>query len=204
MSTTDLIFNQLSSGETDLAERRLNKVSLPFDRRQRSRQRVEIVEGPLLGLSVGIELPRGTVLRAGALLLCSGDNQSVHVLQVDAAPEQLAAVTAHTDVQLTAIAYHLGNRHVPVQVGDRWLRLQQDHVLENMVLGLGGDVEHINAAFEPEAGAYHGGHSHGHDHDHGEGSHHHHGTDAPPPDRRHAPKIHDLADPASATKPSAR
>lgn len=198
MTATELIFNQLASADTDLPEQAFNTVSLPFDRRQRSRLRVEVNAGPLLGSSVGINLPRGTVMRAGALLLCRVDSQAVHCLQVDAAPEQLTEVTAHSHAQLTAIAYHLGNRHVPVQVGDQWLRLQQDHVLENMVLGLGGHVEHINAAFEPEAGAYHGGH--GHDHDDGGHHHHHHDTDAVPPDLRHAPRIHDLADPESDSK----
>jgi urease accessory protein len=62
-------------------------------------------------------------------------------------------------------AYHLGNRHVPLQVGDHWLRLEQDYVLKEMLLGLGMSVGEKFAPFEPEAGAYGGGHRHGHEED---------------------------------------
>jgi len=194
MTATELIFNQLISGEKPVNEQSINKVSLPFERRQRSRLRISVAQGPLSDSSVGIDLPRGTVMRAGALLACTVQEQPVHYLQVDAAPEALLEVSAGTTAKLTAIAYHLGNRHVPVQVGDQWLRLLQDHVLENMVLGLGGQVQHINAAFEPEAGAYHGGHHH----HHGEDDDHHHSDDQPMPDHRHAPRIHDLANPEAS------
>jgi urease accessory protein len=75
-------------------------------------------------------------------------------------------VTADTPVRLMRAAYHLGNRHVPLQIGEGWLRLEQDHVLMEMLLGLGGiRVENENAPFEPEAGAYGGGHRHHHDDD---------------------------------------
>jgi urease accessory protein len=80
------------------------------------------------------------------------------------------------------VAYHLGNRHVPVEVGEGFLRIAHDHVLEGMIAGLGGAIRHLKAAFEPEAGAYGGvGHEHGaakiHDHhdDHGHDHDHHHG-----------------------------
>ncbi|MFK7965151.1 MAG: urease accessory protein UreE [Burkholderiaceae bacterium] len=194
MTASTLIFNQLLPGDGDLSEHALSQVSLPFEKRQRSRLRVEVESGPLGGQAVGIDLPRGTVMRAQARLVTGQSEQAMHCLQIDAAPEQLAQVTAATTRQLTAIAYHLGNRHVPIQVGEQWLRLQQDHVLENMVLGLGGQVIHIEAAFEPESGAYHGGHHH-HGHDGDEAGHHHHAHgDSPPPDRRHSPRIHDLSD----------
>lgn len=62
-------------------------------------------------------------------------------------------------------AYHLGNRHVPLQIGEGWLRLEQDYVLRDMLLGLGMQVSEVEAPFEPEAGAYGGGHRHHHDDD---------------------------------------
>ena len=192
MTDNAVLFDRVVAGPTGPAP--LNIVSLPFEMRQRSRLRVTISEGDLAGRSVGIELPRGTVMRAGVLLMGTGDVY----LRVDAAPEQLMQVEADTALGLTAIAYHLGNRHVPVQLGPQWVRLQRDHVLEQMVVGLGGQVSAIDAPFEPESGAYHGGgghhhHDHDHSHDHDDGHHH------APPDRRHAPRIHDLADPDAST-----
>jgi urease accessory protein len=83
---------------------------------------------------------------------------------------------------LARVAYHLGNRHVPVQVGEGFLRITEDHVLEEMVQKLGAKVSHLEAPFEPEAGAYAGGHhqhdemGHGgkiHDHHHEEHDHDH-------------------------------
>jgi urease accessory protein len=76
-------------------------------------------------------------------------------------------VTAPDAPTLTRAAYHLGNRHVPLQVGDGWLRLEQDHVLKDMLLGLNVTVQELQAPFEPEAGAYGGGHRHHHDDDTG-------------------------------------
>ena len=74
-------------------------------------------------------------------------------------------------------AYHLGNRHIPLQIGIGWILLEQDHVLEHMLEGLGVQLRHEQAPFEPEAGAYGGGHRHhgeeDHGHDHGDGRHHH-------------------------------
>ena len=147
-------------------------VSLPFDLRQRSRLRVEPTGGRLAGSVVGFDLPRGTVLRDGDRVRCA----SGKVLRVDAAPESLVHIVAASAPALARMAYHLGNRHVPVEVGDGWLRLQADPVLEAMVLGLGARPTPVVAPFEPEAGAY--GHA-GHGHSHGA-------------DGRHAPHIHDL------------
>ncbi|MGH1361395.1 MAG: urease accessory protein UreE [Burkholderiaceae bacterium] len=179
------LFNQVLSDSAGSSS--INAIALPFDQRQRSRLRITIETGPLAGQSAGIELARGTVMRSGILLATpEGD-----CLRVDAAAEALTQVQTDSAQTLTAIAYHLGNRHVPVQVGADWLRLQQDHVLEQMVSGLQGSVTHINAAFEPESGAYHGGGGH-HHHDHNDES-------TSPPDRRHSPRIHDLADPASSS-----
>jgi urease accessory protein len=82
------------------------------------------------------------------------------VFEIVAAPEKLLHVVCATPTELARAAYHLGNRHVAVQVGDGFLRLSEDHVLEEMLRGLGATVTHVDAPFEPEAGAYGGGHHH--------------------------------------------
>ena len=80
-------------------------------------------------------------------------------------PESLAEIHAHGEGDLVRIAWHLGNRHLPVQLLDDRIRIRTDHVIEAMVEGLGGHVDHIDAPFDPEAGAYAGGHAHHHDDD---------------------------------------
>ena len=77
-----------------------------------------------------------------------------------AAPEALLEVRCTDCHALTRAAYHLGNRHVAVEVGEGWLRIQADHVLEGMLRGLGAEVVALSAPFEPEAGAYAHGHQH--------------------------------------------
>jgi urease accessory protein len=199
-----LIFRKLGG----LPEQLVGEIDLAFEWRQKSRMRTVIRSGARAGESVGFDLPRGTVLREGDLIA----TDSGEALRVHAAPEELIHVTAQSATALARIAYHLGNRHVPVQVGDGWLRLQYDHVLEGMVRGLGGSITLVDDSFDPEGGAYAGGahahsHSHGsehdpaHDHGHSHGASHHH---EPEPtrasgqhtDARHAPRIHDfLTDP---------
>ena len=85
-------------------------------------------------------------------------------MQIVAAEQPVTDVKAGTQQALMCAAYHLGNRHVPLQVGDGWLRLEQDHVLKEMLIGLGMTTIDQLAPFEPEAGAYGGGHRH-HDDD---------------------------------------
>lgn len=155
------IFDEHVSGP--VTEQPRERVVLPFERRQIARQRVVLESGR----EIGIMLPRGTVLRGGDLLRCPS-GESVAVL---AAAEEVSTVRCGDPLGLARIAYHLGNRHVALEIGDGWVRYGRDHVLDAMVRGLGGDVEHESAPFEPEAGAYaHGhGHSHGHRHrDHGD------------------------------------
>lgn len=130
---------------------------LPFEIRQKSRFRATLADGT----SVGVYLPRGGLLRGGDRLRA----EDGRVIAVRAAPEAVSTV-AHADPrQLARGAYHLGNRHVQLQLGAGWLRYLQDHVLDGMCRQLGLSVTHEQAAFEPEAGAY-GGH-HGHRHAHG-------------------------------------
>lgn len=192
-----LIFNTLGGSPAGVK----GEIALAFEWRQKSRLRIGLESGELAGQTVGIDLPRGTVLRDGDLISSArGDT-----LRIRAATEALIHVTAATPIALTRIAYHLGNRHVPVQIGDGWLRLQYDHVLEGMVRGLNGGIDLVDEPFDPEGGAYgHGRHSHGgahhHDHhhhdDHDDHSHAHAG-EAPAlegrhTDNRHAPRIHDF------------
>ena len=86
-------------------------------------------------------------------------------------------VTTTTSKSLTRAAYHLGNRHVPLEIGDGWLKLETDSVLKAMLLGLDVQVEELQAPFEPESGAYAGGggHHHHHDDDHSHTHSHEHG-----------------------------
>ncbi|MBC7983411.1 MAG: urease accessory protein UreE [Candidatus Obscuribacterales bacterium] len=124
---------------------------LPFELRQKSRLRTLLSTGE----EVGLNLERGYILRGGDLLLASDGR----VIQVIAAPESVSLVASSDPSQLARAAYHLGNRHVSVQIGAGWLRYLHDHVLDDMVRGLGLPVTLDTLPFEPEAGAY-SGHSH--------------------------------------------
>lgn len=132
-------------------------IELPFDLRQKSRLRVCTQSG----IDAALFLERGVILRGGDLLKSDGGL----VIQVIAAYEPVYDVFAADQKALMCAAYHLGNRHVPLQVGDGWLRLTQDYVLKDMLLGLGMRVVEQLAPFEPEAGAYGGGHRHQHEDD---------------------------------------
>lgn len=154
-----------------------DRLVLPFDQRQKSRQRVTLESGAEAALNV----ERGAVLRGGDRLRAS-DGRTVLVV---AAQEPVTLVTASDQRDLMRAAYHLGNRHIPLQIGIGWILLEQDHVLEHMLAGLGVQVGHQLAPFEPEAGAYGGGHRHGgdddaghsHDDEHGHSHDHHHHHD---------------------------
>ena len=140
---------------------------LPFALRQKSRLRTAITGGE----EIGLFLERGTVLRDGECLQADDGR----VVRVAAADEDLLEVRCADANALARAAYHLGNRHTPVQVGAGWLRLAADDVLADMLRGLGAAVTPIRASFEPEAGAYAAGH-------------HAHSGDA-----KHAGIIHDFA-----------
>ena len=122
------------------------RLHLPFELRRKSRLNAELESGE----AVVLALPRGQVLRGGDLLV---DARGL-VVEVIARDEQIVHAECDTPRQLAQVAYHLGNRHVPVQVGDGWLRFETDHVLEEMVRGLGARLTTLEAPFEPEAGAY--------------------------------------------------
>ncbi len=132
-----------------------DRLVLPFDQRRKSRLRVTLASG----VEAALRLERGVALRDGDRLI--GDDGTV--VLVVAAEEAVARVTADSPLGLMRAAYHLGNRHIPVEVGPGWLRLEQDHVLEHMLEHLSVTVTHELAPFEPEAGAYGGGHHHEHE-----------------------------------------
>ena len=130
-------------------------LTLPFEARQKSRLRATLDDGT----EVGLFLPRGTVLRDGDRLRAADGR----VVEVRAADEPVSTVHSDDPQQLARAAYHLGNRHVALQIGPGWLRYRHDHVLDAMVAVLGLTVSTGRAPFEPEAGAYGGGHHHHHD-----------------------------------------
>jgi urease accessory protein len=137
------------------AERRL---VLPFGERSKSRLLARLDNGE----EAGLFLERGSVLRHGDLLLADDGR----VIEVQAASETVSTVRTGDAVMLARASYHLGNRHVALQIGAGWLRYQHDHVLDDMLRGFGLEVEVDEAPFEPEGGAYVAA-SHSHAHSHG-------------------------------------
>lgn len=187
---------------TDPAARAEVSLSLSFHKRRSSRQRARLSSGE----EIALILPRGTVLSDGSVL--RGENG--HLVRIEAAPECVSRVVSEDALLLTRAAYHLGNRHIAVQVAPGSLSYLHDHVLDDLVRGLGLPVKIMDAPFEPESGAYgahgHGGHDHGdeHDHhahgDHGHG-HHRHAHHEPEPDtHRHLP-LHRRGDAKAASDP---
>jgi len=133
----------------------MDRLVLTFEQRQKSRLRATLDSGE----EVALVLERGAVRRGGDRVT-SADGR---VFEVVSAPEKLLHIECASPGQLARIAYHLGNRHVAVQVGEGFLRIAEDHVLEDMVRRLGARVSHVEAPFEPESGAYAGGHHHHHE-----------------------------------------
>jgi len=134
---------------------------LTYDLRCKSRLRTVLSTGE----EVGLVLERGQVLRGGDLLLADDGR----VIEVVAAAETVSTVATDDPRQLARASYHLGNRHVPLQIESSTLSYQHDHVLDDMVRGLGLTVQVLQTAFEPEAGAYStntgdGAHLHAHSH----------------------------------------
>ncbi|MGR9014922.1 MAG: urease accessory protein UreE [Gammaproteobacteria bacterium] len=126
-------------------------VTLSYESRQKSRLLIKTDNGTQIGLF----LPRGQILRKGFVL--TGPDQ--YRVRIDAAPESLSIVRSGDPLQFAKACYHLGNRHVALQILPGELRFLTDHVLDHMLEGLGLTVLHEVFPFEPEQGAYHG---HGH------------------------------------------
>jgi urease accessory protein len=138
----------------------MDRLVLAFEQRQKSRLRARLESGE----EVALVLPRGNVLRGGDRVKTTDGR----VVEIVAAPQKLLHIESSS---LAKAAYHLGNRHVPVQIGEGFLRIAEDHVLEEMLRQLGARLSHVEAPFEPERGAYHqhGEMGHGgkiHDHFH--------------------------------------
>ncbi|MBN9004571.1 MAG: urease accessory protein UreE [Rhizobiales bacterium] len=145
-------------------------VVLDFDDRHRRRLAMTATRG----LEFLLDLEMAIALRGGdALVLEDG-----RLIEVVAAPESLAEIRCKDAHHLVRVAWHLGNRHLPTQITARGLRIRRDHVIEDMVRGLGARVIEIEAPFDPEGGAYADGHahaaSHGSDHGSDHGHVHHH------------------------------
>jgi urease accessory protein len=138
-------------------ERRL---VLPFAERSKSRLRAMLDNGE----EAGLFLERGSVLRHGDLLLADDGR----VIEVHAAPETVSTIHTSDARTLARASYHLGNRHVALEIGPDWVRYSHDHVLDDMLRGFGLEVRIEERPFEPEGGAYvsasHHSHSHSHSH----------------------------------------
>ena len=141
-----LLTRRLSTTEAEAVQEPQATLSLPFEVRQKGRFRAELSDGT----PVAVQIARGMVIRGGDCL-GSEDGQCVRIL---AAPEPISLVSAPAPLDLLRAAYHLGNRHVALQVQQDQLTYLQDHVLDAMCTGIGCRVEHEMAAFEPEPGAY--------------------------------------------------
>lgn len=129
-------------------------VSLAWEKRLKSRLRVQLDDGE----EAGIFLARGTVLRGGDILATA----TGELVRVVAAPELVSTVRTDEPLLLARLCYHLGNRHVALEIMAGSIRYLHDHVLDDMVAQLGGRVVVETGPFEPEHGAYAGpGHSHG-------------------------------------------
>ncbi len=128
-------------------------LELTFDTRHKSRFRATLKTGT----DIGADLPRTGILRSGSFIATEqGD-----ILKIDAKAERLMQVTATNEFDLLKAAYHLGNRHVPLMLTPTALYFEPDHVLAEMVVGLGLSVSEVDHPFEPESGAYA---QHAHDH----------------------------------------
>jgi urease accessory protein len=135
-------------------------VALDFDARHRRR----IAMTGAGGLAFLLDLPKAIALRQGdGLVLDDG-----RVVEVQSEPEPLLAVSSADPHHLLRLAWHLGNRHLPAQIEPDRILIRPDHVIADMLRGLGAQVAEVREPFDPEGGAYsgndHGGHDHGHHH----------------------------------------
>lgn len=140
-------------------------IVVTFEERQKSRYKTQTV----CGKDIGWFIERGRVLTERDALRCNDGT----LIKISCAAENVTRVTSTDVLALTKAAYHLGNRHVALQVDAGFLQYQTDYVLDDMVRGLGLTVSHQLAPFHPESGAYAGGHQHGDSsHDHNDNHNH--------------------------------
>nr|WP_297528890.1 urease accessory protein UreE [uncultured Roseateles sp.] len=154
--------------------KRAAAVTLDWDTRQKSRFQVTDSQGRELG----VFLPRGTTVRGGDVMVAE-DGSLVRVVAAPQALLRITACTAHgSPFDLVRAAYHLGNRHVQIELKPDHLKIEPDHVLADMLRAMHLIVSEVEEGFEPEAGAYAaGGHGHAHAHDHGHSHGHGHSHD---------------------------
>ena len=160
---------------------RASTITLDWDTRQKSR--FDATDST--GRALGVFLPRGTVVRGGDVLVAEDGS----LVRVEAAPQAVLRITACTEhgspFDLIRAAYHLGNRHVPIELKPDHLKIEPDHVLADMLRAMHMTVAEVSEPFEPESGAY-GDHGHAHDtahahnHDHAHGHDHGHAHDHTP------------------------
>ena len=178
--------------------KRAATVELDWDVRQKSRFDATDSQGR----SLGIFLPRGTVVRGGDVLVAD-DGSFIRAIAAPQAVLKITHCAQHgTPYDLIRAAYHLGNRHVPIELKPDHLKIEPDHVLADMLRAMHLIVHAVDESFEPENGAYatgghghghgqshgghsHGDHSHGHDHDHAAHDDHGHKHEGHDHDRGH-------------------
>jgi urease accessory protein len=166
-----LTCSKLIAGGQGLAAalvKRAATVELDWDVRQKSR--FDAMDST--GRALGVFLPRGTLVRGGDVLVLEDGS----LVRVQAAPQEVLRITACAQhgsaFDLTRAAYHLGNRHVPIELKPDHLKIEPDHVLADLLRAMHMTVVTVHEAFEPEGGAYSShGHAQGHSHDHDAHSH---------------------------------
>ena len=204
-SVTLLIASKLIGGGRGLAPAivgRAGRIALDWDTRQKSR--FEAVDSA--GRRIGVFLPRGRIVRGGDVLVVDDGS----LLVVDALDQPILVVTPATNAHpadaalgIAKASYHLGNRHVPLEVRADRLVLEPDHVLAALLVRMGLHVESTRGPFEPEAGAYDTG-AGAHSHEHHAGGAHLHDTHEHAQAHEHAhAKVDDEDDAASMLSPSA-
>jgi urease accessory protein len=204
-----LIVNKLlpqGQGLASVLLKRAASVELDWDVRQKSRFDATDSQGR----SLGVFLPRGTLVRGGDVLVAEDGS----MIRVMAAPQPVLVITPCADhgsaFDLVRAAYHLGNRHVQIELKPDHLQIEPDHVLADMLRAMHLTVVSAEAAFEPEGGAYAaGGHAHGHDHAHDHGHSHAQPAHGEPghvhgPGCGHEHGDHAHAPAAAATQPASR
>jgi len=122
-------------------------IYLTSEQRQKTKQKIIVDD-----LIIKLDLDRGSVIKDNDLL--TDENETI-VVQIKAKPENVTTVVAHNSLDLLRASYHLGNRHVSLEIRENYLRFSSDHVLESMLVKLGLDVKREIAPFCPEVGAYH-------------------------------------------------
>ena len=133
-------------------------LTLAFESRQKARLHTQLDSGE----EAGLFLPRGIILRGGDKLQA----ESGEIIEIISANEEVSTATSEDPLLLMRASYHLGNRHVPLEIKPTYLRFHYDHVLNEMLEHLNLSISKESAPFEPESGAYSKGHSHTHSHNH--------------------------------------